>query len=328
MSGYPVKLAQNNPDEKHWTYKRFVKPGTKSYSVWHPSRPENLENLREGYYENLRKQWQHRPDYVTRFADGEYGFSPKGIAVTPEFSKQIHVTHSLTIFPLRQIQMLWDFGLNPTCLITQIDPTGHWNFVHSFVGDGIGVEELIESEVAPTCERLGYIENNTVLHIGDPAGKMREQSSSKRSAVKSIKQLLGGRWKDGEVSWRERIEPAKSVLNKLVGGRGLVQIDEDKCEDLYLSLRGGWHFHKARSGVVAKEPAKDIHSHPGDAFTYGASILYPIGGKKKKGLDLSGAPMNKGNAWGRKRIQVVKKLGFERPYFKMPKHGEKLKIGK
>ena len=33
MKDYPVKLAQNNSDETHWSYKRFVKPGTDGFKV-------------------------------------------------------------------------------------------------------------------------------------------------------------------------------------------------------------------------------------------------------------------------------------------------------
>ena len=238
--------------------------------------------------------------------------------MTPEFSDRVHLAHGLTAFPGRQLIMLWDFGLNPTCLITQISPLGHWNFIHGFVGDGIGCEELIEAEVRPTCNRLGYSDLE-VLHVGDPAGKAREQSSSKRSAVKSIKSMLGGKWKDGPVLWPERIEPAKAVLNKMVGGVGLVQIDADKCEVLYLALRGGWHHHKARTGVISEQPVKDQHSHPGDAFSYGAAALYPVSGRKKQ--DITSEPMIY-RPWGRRIVSVG--LGFEKPYLKMPKHGQKL----
>ncbi|KKL08916.1 hypothetical protein LCGC14_2571050, partial [marine sediment metagenome] len=36
MKYYGVKLAENNPDEAHWSYRRFVDPGTEGFKLWQP----------------------------------------------------------------------------------------------------------------------------------------------------------------------------------------------------------------------------------------------------------------------------------------------------
>lgn len=59
-------------------------------------------------------------------------------------------------------------------------------------------------------------------------------------------------------------------------GRGVVQVDRRRAQEVWYALRGGWHYHVARTGVISGEPKKNIHSHPGDAMGYGAAILFPM----------------------------------------------------
>ena len=276
MKWRPMKLATNNPDEEHWTYKKFATEGEQNgYRLWQPLKPENMQNLPEGYYEKLRLQLGHRPDLIRRFIDGEFGFQQEGNAVTPQWSDRIHLTMGLSGIRGREIILLWDFGHNPTCIITQRTPMGYWNILYSFVGEDIGVEELIEDQVLPVLREK--FPKCSIRHIGDPAGKQREQTSIRRSAVASIKMLIGGTWRDGPVGWEERKNPLQAVLTKTISGIGLVQVDRQNAPHVWHALRGGWHYNKARTGIVSAEPRKDKHSHPGDAMGYGAAVLFPMG---------------------------------------------------
>lgn len=276
MKWYGMKLATNNPDEEHWTYKKFVTQGEElEYRLWQPSKPENIQNLPEGYYERLRKQMEHRPDLIRRFIDGEFGFQQEGLAVTPQWNDRIHLSMGISPIKGREVILLWDFGHNPTCIITQRSPMGYWNILYSFVGEGIGVEELIEGEVIPVLR--SRFAGCPIRNIGDPAGNTGEQTSIKRSAVRSIKALIGGTWRSGPVKWDERKDPLQAVLMKTIAGTGLVQVDRNNAKHVWHALRGGWHYAKSRSGVISIEAKKDQHSHPGDAMGYGAAILYPTG---------------------------------------------------
>jgi hypothetical protein len=276
LKWYAMKLATNNPDEEHWTYRKFVNEAEENnYRLWQPTKPENISNLPEGYYERLRKQMGHRPDLVRRFIDGEFGFQQEGEPITPQWSDRIHLTMGLSPIRGREIVLLWDFGHNPTCIITQRTPLGYWNILYSFVGEGIGVEELIVDQVTPVLR--DKFPKCPIRHIGDPAGNQREQTSIQRSAVKSIKQLIGGTWRSGPVKWEERKNPLQAVLTRTIQGVGLVQVDRLNAPHVWHALRGGWHYHKSRTGTVSAEALKDKHSHPGDAMSYGAAILFPVG---------------------------------------------------
>lgn len=275
MNWYSIKMASNNPDESHWTYKRFVEEPSDGFAFWQSAYPENEHNLPDGYYGNLRARLAHRPDLIRRFLDGKFGFQQSGKAVTPQFNEDIHVSTGLVPVKGGELTLCWDFGLNPTCLITQVTPLGHWLILEAYVGDGIGVEELIVETIKPVlaARYKGY----RWKHVGDPAGQNREQSSSKRSAVRVIRQELGGYFRAGPITIRERIEPLRSVLSRTIGGRGLVQVDRRRAKAVVGALRGGWHFKESTDGVISPEPVKDMHSHPGDAASYGAAILFPMG---------------------------------------------------
>lgn len=275
MQWYPMKLATNNPDENHWVYKKFVQPGQEGFQLWQPSVPENVHNLPQDYYENMRKSLAHRPDLIRRFVDGEFGFQQEGRQVTPQWNDKIHLANGLIPIPGRDVFILWDFGLNPTAILTQVTPMGHWNILDSFVGDGIGVTELIENAVKPVI--VQRYRKCPLRHIGDPAGTNREQSSSLRSGVAAIKKMLGGTWRSGPKYWEERLNPLQAVLSRTMDGRGVVQVDRFRAREVWQALRGGYHYHVSRTGIASAQPEKNIHSHPGDAMGYGAAVLFPVG---------------------------------------------------
>lgn len=322
MNWYGIKLAENNPDETHWTYRRFIDPGTEGFRVHQPHTPENEKNLPDNYYADMRRMLAHRPDLVRRFVDGEFGFQSIGKAVTPQWSDKLHLAIGLVPIPRVPLVLLWDFGHNPTCIVTQKTPMGSWNILDAIVGEGIGVEELIMDEVRPLLQTKyrGY----SWSHIGDPQGKQREQTSIKRSAVSFLKRELGGSWRDGPVGQDARFEPLRAVLSRNINGRGLVQVDRTNAKAVWLALRGGWHYHVARTGTISGEPKKDIHSHPGDAMGYGAAILFPLTGWARKGGLL--LPRQNPGYFGRHApIQDSSfQIGQGRANMAIPKHGDPL----
>jgi hypothetical protein len=200
----------------------------------------------------------------------------------------------------------------------------NWNFLEAYVGAGIGTLELIEDIIkGRIAERFKGL---PISHYGDPQGKQRSDASIEITAVKVIKAQLGGRWYPGPRGWPERRDSAKRALGLLRNGTGLVQIDEKRAKPLWHALRGGWHYKKHNNGQISDLPRKDIHSHPGDAFGYGAAVLFPAGERKIRGLN--GAisirkPRYFGNANRHAAPYDPLSIGSDEPTppAKMPDHG-------
>ena len=203
---------------------------------------------------------------------------------------------------------------------------GYWLILDAIVGEGIGTEELIVDAVKPLlADRYGMRAGKqglfTLRHIGDPTGKTGDQSSISRSPVRTIRTQLGGTWRDGPIKPMERIEPLRSVLGRLLGGKGVVQVDRDRAAPVWQALRGGWHYHVARTGVIGGEAKKDIHSHPGDAMSYGAAVLFPPAKLLPKAFGLEK------NAGGTSYFKSDNKgftIGPPRQGTTIPEHGSKL----
>jgi hypothetical protein len=318
MKWYSAKLAENNPDEQHWTYKQFVSEKKEGFMVWQPTSPENTLHLPSNYYEGLRQTFSHRPDLLRRFVDGEFGFQQMGKAVTPQWNDKLHLATGLAVLPRSEVYILWDFGHNPTAIFTQKSPMGQWLILDALVGEGIGVEELIIDAVKPLM--ADRYRKRVINHIGDPAGNQREQTSIARTAVSYLKKELGGTWRSGPVRTALRVDPLQAVLARTIGGRGLMQVDRERAVKVWQALRGGWHYHIARSGLIGTEPVKNEHSHPGDAMGYGASVLFPLGrlGQPKNNL-ASLEPKQAG--YGGQREDF--KIGPQRTG-QQPQHGDKL----
>jgi len=317
MKWYCAKLAENNPDEHHWTYRRFVNPGTEGFKLWQPSEPENVENLPPSYYAELRRLWTHRPDLINRFVEGQFGYQQVGKAVTPQWSDRLHLATGLIAVPRHELILCWDWGHNPTCVITQKTPLGFWNILDAFVGEDIGVEELIIHVVRPHLA-VKY-PKFSLRHIGDPAGKQREQTSILRTPVRVVLKELGGHFQAGKVKFEARVEPLRAALTRVVSGRGMIQVDRADAKPIWHALRGGWHFHIAKTGLVSGEAVKNISSHPGDALSYGASILFPLG--RRNTFDGKLATPDPGTYFGQK---ARPQIGPGVKIIEYPKQGEGL----
>lgn len=319
MKWYTAKLAENNPDENHWTYRKFANPGTEGYKLWQPPSPENVNNLPPSYYAELRRLWQHRPDLVRRFVEGEFGYQQIGKGVTPQWSDKLHLATGLIAMPRIELVLCWDWGHNPTCIVTQKTPLGSWNILDCLVGEGIGAEELVKDGVVPLL--AARYPKYSLRHIGDPAGNQREQTSIYRSPARLVMKELGGHFRAGPVDLEGRVEPLRAVLGRVQGGKGIVQVDRERAKEVWHALRGGWHFHIAKNGIVSGVPVKNIHSHPGDALSYAAAILFPMG-RKALGNQTAQA-QQAGGYFGKPRPGP---LGFERPNARPPQHGAPLAL--
>jgi hypothetical protein len=237
--------------------------------------------------------------------------------VTPAWNDRLHVADAIE--PIRSIplHLLWDFGLTPCCIITQIVPSGHWNILECLQGEDVGTIEHIEQAVAPRLQERypGY----TWDHTHDPAGDYRDQTSAENTPVRAIREKLGGACYPGAEAPSAGIDPLNAVLSRVINdGRGVIQVDRRFAKPLWHALRGGWHYPMRVGGVIGDKAVKNISSHPGDAMRYGASRFFPLGALRQK------RPIPTERTGTRPRYFQRPVLGFERPGRKLPAEAREL----
>jgi hypothetical protein len=151
---------------------------------------------------------------------------------------------------------------------------GQYQVIDTVRGANTAVYQLIHEKIRPLiAHRYSHVKD--WRDIGDPSMADPDQSNIKHSAARTIEEELGTRFEKGARLW----EPRRDAVLKLVGdsagpGRPKLLLSHHEGT-LHRALRGGWHYVKDVSGKYVKNKAsKDIHSHPGDAFSYGIEKIY------------------------------------------------------
>ncbi len=279
MQWYALKMAQNNPDESHWTYKRFVDPGTPEFTHFKTRTPENTKHLPPGYYQQMSKDFVGRPDLQRRFVKGEFGFQQLGVPVTPLWSDDVHLMDALEPVKGGELWLSWDGGATPVCVICELMPSGVLLVLDALAETHGGTYQLIEDQVFPLLETRYAMFRGQWSHTGDPSLETGDQSDISQSPVRRIQKMLGGRWVRGQKEIDHRVDPLNRRLGLLgPGGTGMVLVDRVRARGVHHALRGGWHRAKHGGGTTSPSPVKNHpHSDFGDAMGYLAGTLFPYG---------------------------------------------------
>jgi hypothetical protein len=289
MSGHeddyiPLLMTSMNPaDQDHWTYPMFVEnppvaPDDYPFlrvETFHIQHGEN-QHLPSVSREAAKLMYKNNPALFQRYVEGKFAFVCVGKEVTTEYNPDLHrCKEKLDPIPGVKGLRFWDTGLNPTCVLGQITPKGRLHITDTFRGDGIGMQQFLDTFIKPTTLDR-YKEVSEWRDIADPAISNREQSNSDHTAAKIIEKELNTCVEYGAKNWDPRKQACKKALGMLIDGRPFVQISKHEGI-LHRALQGGWHYKTDNSGNVIggqnAKPKKDIHSHPGDAFSYGMSLI-------------------------------------------------------
>lgn len=285
MHWYAAKMAQNNPDETHWTHQLFVDPGTHdtgefpAFNHFQTKIPENLKNLPPGYYKSMMKDLADRPDLQRRMVKGEFGFQQLGKPVTPSYDAAVHLIDEIDIPLAGEMWLSWDGGHTPVCVIGIIVASGVLLITDAIgILDG-GTYQLIEDKVLPILETRYAKFRGQWEHTGDPTLETTDQSDTNQSPVRKIKRMLGGGWHPGP----KELDPGLNPLNRRLsllgpGGKGMILVCKKHAAAVHYALRGGWHYEVHPGGVISPTPKKNHpHSDFGDAMRYLAGHLFPQG---------------------------------------------------
>ncbi|MCX5818437.1 MAG: hypothetical protein NT047_00765 [Deltaproteobacteria bacterium] len=316
-----LQVIHNPADDTHWTSELIDDPheymvaedGTIIYKdTFQIHKGENTHltaiqrAMNQAAFKDDKGKW-------ARYVEGEVATVQEGKRVVPPYNPVIHLSQRiLPVYPEVEAFRAWDGYGHPCCGIAQYNPLGQLVVHDVLYAEGIGVEELIEEQLLPLLAQPKY--KGKILSwrdMGDPSMMTADQSSTKRSAAKVIRDTLKTRFEPGPTRWLNRIEPTTHHLKRLVGDGRPAIILSASAKLLHRALKGGWHWKTDNSGnVIGTTPVKNEHSHPGDMFLYMISVLMPHDARAKKRLPPQTAmdrilSYSSGGRSGRPRVPVM-----------------------
>lgn len=254
----------------------FKQPGglMRQGSAWVPNpRAENVQNLEQGMMYYLRMIEGKDDEWIKVYAGGEYGSVFDGRPVYELYYRDS--THR-SPFPLgwfRGVPMVYgvDFGLTPAFILGQVAPAGNVNILREYLGEYMGIEQLLSEVVRPALARdfpgciLGVGE-------GDPAGKQKNQGDIRTPDCFEILARNGFQARPARTNDIViRRQAVIDLLSRQIGGRPALQIDPS-CVMLLEGFIGGYQFQKVQAITVEPRykdiPEKNVYSHPHDALQY------------------------------------------------------------
>ncbi|MBU2549034.1 MAG: hypothetical protein KKB20_11510 [Proteobacteria bacterium] len=319
-----VQISQNPSDEDHWTSELADEPDGVYASYEDPDTGEVSEIIKKTFWiapgENKRLSglarasniaaFKNDPAKYARYVEGKTAEVTRGKKVTPGYNEKIHYSrHVLPVLP-GEAFMFWDSWQHPTCVLAQYTARGQL-IVHDIVLDsGLGTKELVEEQLEPFLRTMKWKDKiKTWRLIGDFSMRIPDQSSVRSSAAKYLEKKFGVRFEPGPGRWTTIREHLNYCFKRLINeGEPAVLLSRSAVK-LHKALKGGWHYKVDNSGrIMGDKPVKNQHSHPGDAFANGISVLMPYQGiadvpKVSREKNMQAAMSYRGGNYSRGRRQ-------------------------
>lgn len=270
--------ASNPPDMDTWWEKYLSNPPENASVYFQPSglSPDAdwTAFLKDGYYENLAMG--KTQDWIDIYINAKFGKSLAGRPVFSGFRPDFHIAKG----PLKPIQSLekpiligFDFGLNPSATLNQLDFHGRLLTFDALTSSGMGVLRFIQTVLKPLLAQK--YAGHSVIVIGDPAGVQRAQTDE-RSCF-DILRSEGFKVIPAKTnSIVARIAAVDGFLGRQIDGGPGWLLDPVGARIVINALRGGYRYKTKRSGEWEATPEKNDASHIADAQQY--ACLHAHGG--------------------------------------------------
>jgi hypothetical protein len=249
------------------TTKLYRQPGGRSPHA------ENKSNLPPGYYENLIAANAHRPWFIRRFVDNEFGFSRLGSPVfADEYQDEMHCPGIIPVADLPiYLGLDGGMGLHPAMVVLQWHPSGIIKIPLSLYAGRCGgarFAEMAKVFLAQNCKGLPI----AGCWIDPSAYRGIDTESSEISFVQQIGEAL-------KVAvppcWTNEISPRLDVwrktLSRQMGGQPMLQISA-ACKLMRRGMNSEYFYPKKKDGELHADPRPDKNaecSHEIDAGGYG-----------------------------------------------------------
>jgi hypothetical protein len=238
------------------------------------------------YYEDLCKGKSE--EWVNVYVHGKWGESLSGKPVFRSFNQETHVAKE-SLRPMRvdtrPLIIGFDFGLNPSAVICQVDMFGRLMVLGAETSEGMGVTRFIQTILRPLL--ANKFAGLPVVVIGDPAGTQRAQTDE-RSCFDILKQEGFRAMPARTNAIVARVAAVDSYLMRQIEGKPGLIIDPS-ARKLINALRGGYRYKIKKSGEIEDSPEKNDHSHIADAFQY--ACLHADGGLRGTLMNINARPV-------------------------------------
>lgn len=238
---------------------------------------DNIENLEDGYYEELSKG--KSKVYVDTVVRALYPPSQSGKPVYHAvFKRDRHVSErSLRIDPHLPVVVGQDWGLTPAGLWMQMQHNGQIFVLRETPAFDIGTKRYIQNFFRPMHRTI--FTHNPIVVIGDPSG-VRRSDSDEGTCFKMFKDVgyiaKPAKTNDPEV----RIKALSDLFSSYPDGEPAIIIDPS-CKSFILAMQANYRFLKKKGSIEEAYADKPDKNHPCSHLVEGGQYgaLFLTGGK-------------------------------------------------
>jgi hypothetical protein len=217
---------------------------------------ENVDNLPDGYYENLLAN--NNTDWSDIHVHAQYGKSLGGQAVfRASFKPGFHIVPEDELIPnkIMPIMLGQDFGRTPACLIGQIDARGRLIIFDECFTEDMGIEQFVTEKLRPKlfADWMGY----SMFMVADPKGRDKSQVNED-SPFDVLKRLGFAVYPAPTNNIDPRLRAVEQLLLHQVDGGPQLMISS-KCQTLIAAMKYWYRYRRKTTGVLEDKPEK---THP------------------------------------------------------------------
>lgn len=281
-----LQIAMNPADKSHWTYyERELNPQWEDCTAIVHFTPGENPHISVEDREAVRRAFADRPDLFARYVLGKESEVYAGVAITPSYNSEWHKA-GIQLDPIRGAEnfLFFDGGLNPTCVLAQLTPSGRLHLLDCVSLGNQGMRQMITVKLIPLLNSNRWKAIQHFRALGDDSLRNREQSDSDFSAASIINTLLkpwlkNNAYEGGVQDWDLRRESIHTLLEQNVGGIARLLVNPittagEPWHRIHAALAGGYCY-KITAGIVQRDgPDKNVHSHVGDAITHAVARLF------------------------------------------------------
>lgn len=217
---------------------------------------ENLENLPDGYYDNLMAN--NNEDWSDIHVHAKYGKSLGGQAVfRASFTPNFHIVEhdKLIVNENAPLMIGQDFGRTPAALVGQVDNRGRLVIFSELTTEDMGIEQFAKRLLRPHLYE--HYQGMRMFMVADPKGKDKDQVGEESPF--DVLRRLGFQVEGAPTN---NIDPRLRAVEKLLlqqveGGPAL--IISDNCPILCSAMKYWYRYKRKQTGVLDDKPEK---THP------------------------------------------------------------------